>query len=173
MIACRLPQNALLRKYRDSASASLAGSYTDCYSVSVAQPVALADFVCAFYTTPVFKLERLILKYLVARPSTDEQAKQLANGSIDTFAAWSVEERTDDQLLMCDFHSRTRSWFMVVPLDEAETLLLFGSAVTPAQNRKTGQWELGTGFSALLGFHKLYSRVLLSSATRRLSKLRT
>jgi len=51
----------------------------------------------AFYTTLVFKLERLILKLAVSRPSTDAQAKQLAAGSIDEFSAWHVEARSENQ----------------------------------------------------------------------------
>lgn len=45
----------------------------------------------------------------------------------------------------------------------AGTTLYFGSAVVP---RKRG--GMGWPFTALLGFHKLYSRVLLGSAVRRL-----
>ena len=44
------------------------------------------------------------------------------------------------------------------------TTLFFGSAVLP--RRRGG---LGWQFSALLAFHKLYSRVLLGSAARRLA----
>ncbi len=59
----------------------------------------------AFYTTGVFKLERRILKWAVARPSTDEQARQLAAGAIDAFfAAWRVERPHElPQLLLFDF----------------------------------------------------------------------
>ena len=69
----------------------------------------------AFYTTWLFRLERWILRLAVARPSTDEEAHQLARGEREAFAAWSVEARAPDQLLMCDFTGRTRSWLMVVP----------------------------------------------------------
>jgi hypothetical protein len=37
--------------------------------------VTLAEYVNAFYTTRVFRLERIILKWAVSRPSTDAQAK--------------------------------------------------------------------------------------------------
>jgi hypothetical protein len=46
--------------------------------------------------------------------------------------------------------------------------LYFGSAVVPLR-RKSGEPALGFTFSALLGFHKLYSRVLLSTARSRLA----
>lgn len=171
---CPLPERALLNRYCERAHPEATGTYTDCYSVTVDRPVALPEFVFAFYTTLVFKLERVILKYLVSRPSTDSQASRLAHGSIDAFAAWNVEDRTDDQLLMCDLNARTRSWFMVAPAaagDSPATRLLFGSAVVPVRSRETGEQSLGRGYAMLLGFHKVYSKVLLHSARRRLEKL--
>ena len=168
--ACLVPENALLHAYSVTTEA-----YTDCYSVDINRSVMLSDFVFAFYTTPVFKLERIILKYCAAKPSTDDQARQLADGSIDSFAAWNVESRTDTELLMCDLSGRTRSWFTVTPIGtsgQPKTLLQFGSAVVPITNRKTGKLELGSGFRALLGFHKLYSKVLLRSAKLHLEKQR-
>jgi hypothetical protein len=52
--------------------------------------------------------------------------------------------------------------------DFVGTSLYFGSAVVPVRSPKTGRTRLGPVFSALLGFHKLYSRVLLRAARRRL-----
>jgi hypothetical protein len=162
---CKLPQGALLRRYLRG------GAYTDCYVTEIARPVAHAEFVAAFYTTPLFKLERLILAWLVDRPSTDAQAEALAAGTLDTFAAWTVEARADDQLLLSDFRGRTRSWLMVEEariIGEPGTRLYFGSAVVPVTDRNSGQATLGISFRALLGFHKLYSRALLQSAKSRL-----
>lgn len=169
---CELPHEALLRKYQHS------GAYADCYVTQVAQHVCQAEYVEAFYTTPLFKLERLLLAWLVSKPSTDAQARQLASGTIDSFAAWSVEARREDQLLMCDFQGRTRSWLMVAPAEEGEsagsTRLYFGSAVVPARtpNAGTETPDLGWTFRLLLGFHKLYSRALLFSAKARLMRQR-
>ena len=162
-----LPHNALLRRYQVS------GAYTDCYVTRIAQGVSLAAYVEAFYTTPLFRLERLILKWLVARPSTDEQARLLGTGSLATFAAWTVESRDADQLLLCDLHGRTRSWLMVVPITNGEgsgTLLHFGSAVTPLPDRE-GRMKRGKTYDALLGCHKLYSRLLLAAARSRLVRI--
>ena len=163
--SCPLPEHALLAIYRAN------GSFTDCYSIDVAGTVSHAQFVAAFYTTLVFRLERLILKWALSKPSTDEDARQLAAGTADTFAAWTVEGRGVDQLLLCDVAGRTRSWLMVTPVVSGPgpaTRLYFGSAVVPHRNRRTGQREMGTAFRALLGFHKLYSRVLLRAAVGRL-----
>lgn len=159
--SCSIPDGALLHNYLG------AGTYTDCYVTDIRGSVSHAQYVMAFYTTPVFKLERLILKIAVSRPSTDAQAKQLAAGSIDVFSAWYVEARSENQLLLSDFHHRTRSWLMVVPIagvSGTRTRLYFGSAVVPVENSRTGKFTLGFGFRALLGFHRFYSVVLLYAA---------
>jgi len=157
-----LPDDALLNVYtRD-------GGYTDCHVTEVPGTVSHAQYVEAFYTTWVFKLERWILKWAVARPSTDDQARQLAAATLERFAAWSVEKRAENQILMCDFLGRTRSWLMVAP-HGAGTRLYFGSAVVPVRDKHTGEFTLGRSYSLLLGFHKLYSRVLLHTAARRVA----
>ena len=154
---CTLPEDALLQEYVRN------GSYTDCFTASIPKQTSLAVYVASFYTTWLFKLERLILRWAVSRPSTDEQAVLLADGDIDKFAAWAVESRSENQLLMCDFQGRTRSWFMV-----ADRRLYFGSAVVPVRDPDTGEKSLGSTLSVLLGFHRLYSRALLYCAVRRL-----
>lgn len=143
-----LPSDALLQKF------AKAGVYTDCFSTEIVQNISLPEFVEAFYTTWLFKLERFTLKVAVSKPSTDAQVKALSTGDLDTFAAWNVEERTDQQLLMCDFRGHTRSWFMVAP-----GKLYFGSAVVPIDR---------PAYKMLIGFHRLYSRALLSAARSRL-----
>jgi hypothetical protein len=163
---CALPRQALLAKYAQG------GNYTDCYAAEVARPVSHAEYVEAFYTTALFKLERLLLAWFASRPSTDAQAKELASGVLGAFAAWRVEERSANQLLMCDLSGRTRSWFMVTPAGSANSTvsrLYFGSAVVAVVDKQSGQATLGFTFKALLSFHKLYSRALLSSARSRLA----
>jgi hypothetical protein len=165
--ACPLPDEALLAKYQD------AGGYADCYSTEVGRVVSHAEYVEAFYTGAVFKLERLLLAWIVSRPSTDAQARQLALGAVSSFAAWRVEGRATNQLLMCALDGRTRSWLMITPLksgNSASTRLYFGSAVLPRPNNASAKPRLGWLFTALLGFHKLYSRVLLHAARSRLAQ---
>jgi hypothetical protein len=165
--ACELPDDALLRKYLSG------GAYADCYVTELAGSVSHAEYVEAFYTTAVFKLERQLLSWFVARPSTDGQAGDLASGKLASFAAWSVEARGPNQVLLSDFQGRTRSWLMIAPAsDNQTTRLFFGSAVMPLINRGTGEARMGTVFRALLGFHKLYSRVLLRAAVTRLTRSR-
>ena len=155
----QLPAGALLERY------STSGAYTDCYVASVPGNVSLTEFMTAFYKTPVFKVERWLLAKFLRYPSTDHEAYLLAHGQINRFAAWNVESREANQAILAA--GRTRSWLMASqpPARSGTTALYFGSAVV---QRKRG--GLGWQFNALLGFHNLYSRVLLASAVRALAK---
>jgi hypothetical protein len=159
-----LPANTFLHKYT-----SMPGAYTDSYLAIIPAQISFPEYILAFYTTPLFKLERSILKLLVRKPSTDAQVKELAEGTRDTFAAWTVEDRSENQILMCDFAGSTRSWLMTVPAENG-TRLYFGSAVVPHRNSKDGKPSLGFFFQVLLGFHKIYTVLLLYSARRRLMR---
>jgi len=165
--ACTLPEEALLSKY------TRAGAYTDCYTTEIARPVSHAAYVEAFYTGPLFKVERFLLALLLSKPSTDAQARDLASGALNKFAAWRVEARCADQLLMCDFLGQTRSWLMIGPPGDSAsgTRLYFGTAVVPARDKVSGQATFSFAFKALLGFHRLYSRGLLYTARSRLARI--
>jgi len=134
----------------------------------ISGPVSFSEFIFSFYTTPLFKIERLILKLTVSKPSTDAQAGQLADSVNEKFAAWHVESRSENEILMCDFLGRTRSWFKVIPVSETCTQVYFGSAISSSQNPKTGKLSLGFGYKALLGFHQIYSILLLHFARSRI-----
>lgn len=165
--ACPLPPEALLARYAN------AGAYTDCYSTELRGSVSQAAFVETFYTGTLFKIERLLLRLFLSKPSTDIQARQLATGEAGSFSAWRVEDRAANQLLMCDIGGRTRSWLMVAAASQgstATTRLYFGSAVVARAHRTTGEPHMGLVFHALLGFHRLYSRALLGSARARLAR---
>ncbi len=136
IVARDLPDDALLGHY-----ARREDCYTDCYALDFPRTVSLAAYVTAFYTTPLFKLERFILKWAVSRPSSDDQARQVAAGEVERFAAWSVEARTTDQLLMCDMAGRTRSWFKIEAAGSRKKrqdplVLRFGGCC-----RKQGRWR--------------------------------
>jgi hypothetical protein len=163
--------NSLLRAYKDRAG------FADCYVADVPGAVTQQAFIEAFYTSPLFKVERTLLRYLASRPATDADAKQLAGGKVTTFSAWRVEAQSPSELLLADFTGRTRSWLMTAPVgtpDQAlRTRLYFGSAVLPLAgmagrtDRPEQEPRMGRMFQALLGFHRLYSRGLLSAASRR------
>jgi hypothetical protein len=161
--AAEVPTHSLLGRYVAS------GAYADCYVTELPGKVTHAQFVEAFYTTRLFKLERLLLRLFLSRPSTDAQAKQLAEGRLSSYSAWSVESRAENELVLAT--GRTRSWLMVArAADEqsARTQLFFGSAVVPPLSASGSPRSMGPVFMALLGFHKLYSRALLLSARSRL-----
>jgi hypothetical protein len=146
------------------AGCAKAGAFTDCYALTVPGSITLPAFVEAFYTTRLFKLERWLLAKALKLHSTDAQAAQLARGEIGRFAAWKVEQRAPDQILLDA--GQTRSWLSVQPEQGATptTPLHFGSAVVPM--RPGGQFSWA--FHALLGFHRAYSKALLAAAARRL-----
>lgn len=162
-----LPRDALLQKYFDS------GDYTDCFVVTVSRQVTFEEYVEAFYTTMVFKTERVILELAVAKPSKDAEARLLATGAQDSFAAWEVEERAADQLLLTDFRGNTRSWLMLGQSEENAVRLYFGSAVIRNIVSADGEKRMAPAFGLLLGFHRLYSRILLSAARARLRRTRS
>jgi hypothetical protein len=161
---CELPPAALLGRYGGGPN------FTDCYACDVAVPVSQAAYVEAFYTTPLFRLERTLLAWLAGRASSDADARRLALGSAPSFSAWRVEQRCGDQLLLADMTGRTRSWLMTAPGAAGGTRLYFGSAVLPTTDRASGRPTMGVVFQALLGFHRLYSRLLLSAARARLER---
>lgn len=163
---CEVPANSLLRVYKDGVG------YADCYVVEVQGSITQKDFIEAFYTSHLFRIERTILKYIASSPATDDDAKQLAAGMATRISAWRVEEQSASELLLADFTGRTRSWLMAKPVcglaTPSTTLLHFGSAVVSQKSRGAREPSMGWLFHALLCFHRLYSRLLLLAAIRRI-----
>lgn len=160
-----LPDIALSKPYQEK------GGYTDCFYIDVPRNVTFEQYIEAFYTTRFFKAERHLLSWFARRPSTDEEARELAVATRDQFAAWSVEGRAANQILMCDYMSKTRSWLMTEDLSndtETKTRLYFGSVVVPSGSSGK-EASFGFLFHALSGFHLVYSKALLKSAYRSLA----
>lgn len=141
-------------------------AFADAYALQLARPVSLAEFVEAFYTTRLFKLERALIA-LVGKPSSDAMARAVARGEGQRLAVWTVQAREGDELLMHEDSGATRSWFKVEAVSGG-TVLWFGSAVVPRRRGPGGEPRFGAIFHALLGFHRWYSRALLAAAARRL-----
>lgn len=167
-----VPTDSLLRTYRGGPHPERWDTYVDCFCVDVSARVSLADFVLAFYTSPVFRIERWILRLTIGAPSIDADAKAVAIGTAKTFAARHVGERTNDQLLMCDRYEAARWWFRVAPLDDGGTLLQFGSGVAVRAKANDEGLTISGGFRFLVWFHVLYSRLLLWQASRRVTRKR-
>jgi hypothetical protein len=159
-----VPDDALLKTYRGGRQPERWGTYADCFAVTIDREIDLTDFVFAFYTSPVFRIEGFILHLLLGASSSKADARAVAGGTSETFSAWYVGQRTATQLLMCDRYERTRSWFCVAPASGGGTRLQFGSAVAAKRDQRTGAPALSGGFHILLWFHILYSQVLLRAA---------
>jgi hypothetical protein len=160
-----VPETALHAKYARN------GGHADCFVTDIARQVTHAEYVEAFYTSWLFRLERLVLTCLVFKPSTDAEARAVARGERDRFAAWFLEARAPDQLLMHDYQDKTRSWFKVESLrrEPPTTRLYFGTGIKPVTD-ENGTKRLGVFFKLLMGFHLLYARALLSAARSRLER---
>lgn len=143
------------------------GAFADAYALRLPRQVPLADFVEAFYTTPLFKVERALIR-LIGKPSSDAMARAVARGEGERIAVWTVQARTADELLMHEDSGATRSWFKAESLADGGTRLWFGSAVVPRRRGAGGEPRFSGVFHALLGFHRAYSRALLAAAARRL-----
>ena len=155
---CAVPPGALLQRY-----VGQAGHYTDCFETRLRDDVTLDAFISAFYTTWLFGLERAVLTVALRRRIHDRDVAALASGGADRFAAWTVEARTPDQILLCDLRGGTRSYLAVEPHADGGTRLLFGSAVVPSKSGK-----LGFGVKLLIPVHRFYSTALLRAACRKL-----
>ena len=138
------------------------GGYVDCFSTNVAGRIALSDYIQTFYTTRLFRAERLLLG-LAGLGGTDEDLASLAAGHGEDFAAWRQLARTDNEILMRQTNGPTASWLMVRSLDGG-TELLFGSAVLPSRPGGT----TGPVTRLFEPLHLLYSRALLRAAANRL-----
>jgi hypothetical protein len=148
-----------------TAEAAKDGHYSDCFALDVDGAVTLEAFITAFYSTWLFRAERLVLRVAAKAPSTDQELADLARGAATRFAAWTVEARDDAQILLNA--GRTKSCLMVVPTG-GKTQLLFGSVVVPEPAKGNTPARLGPVFDTLLGAHKVYSRLLLGAAARKL-----
>jgi hypothetical protein len=145
-----------------------AGEYIDAYALPFDSPVSLEAFVEAFYCTPLFRAERVVLT-VFGYPSRDAQARALLQGQGERFAAWRLQARRPNELLMTDAQGATRSWFFV-QAEGGGTRLWFGSALVLRRRGPDGQPIMSKAAKALLGLHESYSRALLRAAARRLAR---
>jgi len=149
------PEGSLIAAY-----AARAAHYVDCFEVACPAPVTLPALIAAFYTQPLFRVERIVLRVAARAPSTAADVTALADGTATRFAVWDMTSRTTDQLLMTQRGGRTCSWLQV-----DTNAVRFGSVVVPVEGRG-GVLTLGPVFQSLLGAHKVYSRALLAGAVR-------
>jgi hypothetical protein len=164
VIETELPSNALSATYKER------GAFVDCYYIDIVKDISLDDYIQAFYTTTLFKLERSLLSLATFKRVMDSEAVELSTGKSDTYSIWTVEGRESNQIILRDFTSSTRSWLMVQkPNDnEMSTRLYFGSVVVPKDKTKNGKASFGVLFHLLDKFHQVYSKLLLNAAYKKL-----
>lgn len=144
----RVPASSLIARYvADPAS------HVDAYVAS--GDATLEQFVRAFFSTPIFRLERRLLR-LAGKRSSDQQVDDLASGAGSVMAAWVIEDRSETELLLTVAGSPIRTWLAVGPGE-----LWFGSAIVADGGK------IPFLAKALMPFHHVYSRSLLRAAARR------
>lgn len=94
----------------------------------------------------------------------------MSGGTTDEHAAWRVEAREADQVLLCDFLSYTRCWLMAERTGPSATTLWFSTAIVARRTRADGTPRLTRRFQALLPFHRRYAPILLAGAARHLER---
>lgn len=135
----------------------------DCFRLDVPGHVPIERFAHAFFTSWLFKLERLVLPVA----TTDDLAKDFAYSRVNEFAIWTAKERTDSELLAvwAEQHSPASgaTWMRVVHGKDDEgkpkTCLEFGSAIAP------GDMPYQKAVMAVaVPLHLAYSGLLLGAA---------
>lgn len=167
IITTQIPYDALTAKYIEE------GAFVDCYSVEIPMEITLDEYIKAFYTTSLFKIERAILSVITSRPATNSEAVEFSLGRTESYSIWTVESRSSNQILLCDFTDKTRSWLMVKTSRTEEvvtTRLFFGSVVIPKKVSDSGNRSFGILFHLFGGFHRIYSKALLNASYRNLLK---
>ncbi|MEM9388014.1 MAG: hypothetical protein AAGA68_23365 [Pseudomonadota bacterium] len=156
-----LPAGALLQAYQRP------NCYVDCFSVFCTSGVEHSRWVRAFLDSRVFRLERAVLRTLASADSSDEAVAALITGGAETFAVWTVEHRTPQELLLRDRTARTRTWWRTQP-ETHGVRLYFGSALVPKVNEDGEQHGTLGPWRWTIPLHRAYSRWLVSSACERL-----
>ena len=101
-----------LREHSLIAGQSLHERYvTNCFRNEIPKTVDLSDFIDAFYKTPLFRLERLVLSLATTGRMRDVDITALSKGQVDRISVWQVETRLDAQILLSA--GGTKSWLMV------------------------------------------------------------
>lgn len=132
--------------------------HKDSYSITKSSDESdIKNYARAFYTSPLFKIERLILKYGLGYSITDEQILNTDFNIGDKVLLWEVVGRTKDEVMLRfkhnDFSGLT--WMKI-----EEDKLKFGSGLDDATS---------ISLKLSLAFHYLYSRMLIYTTDKFLS----
>ena len=141
--------------------------YADCWCCEIAGSAGLSQLIEAFFTCPAFRPERLTLA-AIGKGGSDAEARALAQGETDRFAAWTLVERREDEILLEDFAHRTRCWLAVAP-QVGHTRVSFGTAILARTGDGGADRAENLAFRALVPFHRFYARRLIASAAKRIA----
>ncbi len=155
-----VPDGSLLQ-----ALATDTGAYADCFEAKVTCDVPADDaferFVFLFFDSPVFRLERAVLRLSGKAPKERNNPLALAQGDTDVFAVWRVHQRTETEILMAVPETPVRTW-LSLEKDGGTAELRFGSAILSEEGKDVPHWI----FPVTLRAHLVYSRLLLRAAVR-------
>lgn len=168
IIEAEIPPDALSARYVEEAA------FVDCYYIEIPKEITLDRYIEAFYTTPLFKVERTILSIATFKAASDREAAELSLEKSNSYSIWTVENRNSNQIILRDFTKKTRSWLMVKTLKNEESVisrLFFGSVVVPSKVSDSGHASFGVLFHLLSRFHLWYSKALLKAAYKKLLNL--
>ena len=162
VIAVPLPEHSLI-----AGQTLHVGYVTDCFRYEIPKTVDLSDLIDAFYKTPLFRFERLVLSLAPTSRMRDVDITALSKEQVDQISVWQVETRLDAQILLSA--GGTKSWLKVEQM-ESGTRFYFGSVLVPRPSSVEGKPpEVSWFINSLMGAHLMYSLLLLGDAARRLS----
>jgi hypothetical protein len=143
--------------------------HIDVCQVHVPSNVSARQFARAFFTSPVFRVERRILQAFGAGSSvSDEEIKRMDFVVGDRVAIFEVVDcqlsHTEEILLCWNPSSLGHSWMEAKPSTDTEggTTLSFGSVLDVKQR------SLDKMF---IPFHLMYAKIVLASAHQQLAAL--
>lgn len=141
------------------------GHVVDCFTQNSAQRLELETLIFSFYKCLAFSFEKFALR-CIGKNCSDPQLRAIVTGTEQSFAAWTVAQRNETQILLRDFMGVTHSWLYVA--DEGDTSkIYFGTAITLNGRPMNSHASLPLWIKLLVPLHELYSRALLWSALRR------
>ncbi len=153
-----------------SAYKQIDGCSADAFRGYLEFPVTLEALITAFFGSPIFTLERLLLKSIGQANTSRSDITGLAAGTQEKFAAWKVEDRNESEVILKVGSSPIRSWLMARPDGDGKTAIYFGSAVLPQTTNRNSKPQVGSSFRFFMGVHNFYSCLLLKSTIKNLQK---
>eukprot|EP00045_Choanoeca_perplexa_P002911 m.27622 g.27622 ORF g.27622 m.27622 type:complete len:189 (-) comp11764_c0_seq1:101-667(-) len=131
-----------------------------------APPADLNKYIRAFFSSPVFQLERYVLQYAAGISIEDQDIRKCGFEVGDKLGVWGVTERCDNEALALWSQGSTDgcSWWRLEHTREGDPVLMFGSGIRT--NNASKAYRLA--MVPLTQGHYLYSRILLWSTGRNL-----